>query len=105
MTFCVFYLSFSALYGTVSDVFIKMPKQELLVAGKKLRPVSFAVYVCLAKIFLGFFKIFMIKEKEIFRILILACPYFSDDLKYYKLFRSACTSCLQSYKHNSFEPD
>lgn len=29
----------------------------------------------------------MIKKKENFPILILACPYFSDDLQYYKLFR------------------
>lgn len=35
----------------MSDVFIKMPRQELLVAGKKLRPVSYAAYVSLAKIF------------------------------------------------------
>lgn len=39
----------------VSDVFIKMPKQELFVAGKKLRPVSFAAYVCLPEVFLVFF--------------------------------------------------
>lgn len=48
----------------MSDVFIKMPRQELLVAGKKLRPVSYAAYVSLAKI--SFFKVFMIKQKEIF---------------------------------------
>lgn len=54
MAFCVFYF-FQHFMEGVSDVFIKMPKQELFVAGKKLRPVSFAAYVCLPEVFLVFF--------------------------------------------------
>lgn len=34
----------------MSDVFIKMLRQELLVAGYKLRLVSYAAYVSLTKI-------------------------------------------------------
>lgn len=73
MAFWVFYLSFSTLYGTwgVSDVFVKVPRQELLVPGKKLGPVSYATSVSLAKIF---FQVFMIKEKEFFPFLSWLVP-------------------------------
>lgn len=35
----------------MSDVSVKVPRWEVLVAGKKLRLVSYAAYVSLAKIF------------------------------------------------------